>query len=93
LQSTDATILSRYRVLFTDAPSTDAEVQDVIDEWRCRANERIWSTAEIDIIRFVLEQGGSPEEAFFFLCEKWLFYPKSYHGVYNKFMEVFVDMC
>jgi hypothetical protein len=93
LQSTDATILSRDRALFANAPSTDAEVQGVINEWRCTANEKIWSTAEIDIIRSVLEQGGSPVEAFFFLREKWLFYPKTYHGVYNKFMEVFIDSC
>jgi hypothetical protein len=93
LHDTDDMILSRYRIMFANAPSTDAEVQSVIDGWRWRANERMWSSAEIDIIRTVLEQGGSPEEAFFFLREKWLFYPKSYHEVYKKYMEVFIDMC
>jgi hypothetical protein len=93
LQDTDDVILRRYRFMFAHVLSTDAEVQSVIDEWRRRAKEKIRIPAETDIIRIVLEQGGSAEEAFFFLREKWLFYPKSYHAVYNKYMEVFVDMC
>lgn len=88
LRYNDALILTGYRKKFEKSPTTDAEVQRLIDDARWKAKEKIWVPAEIDILREAADQGDTPEQAFDRLHGEWLYYPKTYQDVYNKYMDV-----
>lgn len=88
LRYNDALILTGYRKKFTNSPTTDAQVKRLIDDARWKAKEKIWVAAEINILREAADQGDTPEQAFERLHGKWLYYPKTYQDVYNKYVDV-----